>query len=482
MDATLTAEISLTKSLNPLTSSNLHKATSSTSSTSSWLISPPNVRHLYASDGFLNSRNRNSALFLTYCKKADTDRDNTTNNKNSIIEPSSTSNFPAELPKHHSNQPISSSSSSSYTRGLVFDLGPDNSWDSFEIGSPVVKRFLSDEEERWYMWYHGSSNGNPPLDSIGLAVSSNGIHWDRGIGPVQSSGDTGVVMTCGEDWWAFDTQSIRPCEVMIMSSTRVRSNSGVYWLYYTGYSSEEIDFQDEYMRFKLQNPERVLTIDDKSKVFKSLPGLAMSQDGRHWARIEGEHHSGALFDVGSSGEWDSMFITSPQVVFHGNADIRMYYHSFDPENGEFAVGVARSRDGMKWVKLGKVIGGGGVGAFDEFGAMNARVARNKRDGKYLMVYEGVASDGRRSIGLAASVDGLKEWMRYEGDAVLKPSEEDRWDDRGVGSPCLVQMDGAEDEWRLYYRGFGQGGRMGIGMAVSEGSEIRSFRRWTGFHL
>jgi hypothetical protein len=44
-----------------------------------------------------------------------------------------------------------------------------------------------------------------------------------------------------------------------------------------------------------------------------LPGLAMSQDGRNWARIEGDHHSGALFDVGAPGQWDELFVGQPQV-------------------------------------------------------------------------------------------------------------------------------------------------------------------------
>ena len=66
--------------------------------------------------------------------------------------------------------------------------------------------------------------------------------------------------------------------------------------------------------------------------------------------------------------------------------------------------------------------------------------------------------------------------------ILKPSEEDGWECKRVGSPCLVQMDGHVDEWRLYYRGIGERGEVGGGMAVSEGSEIRSFRRLTGFRL
>lgn len=363
----------------------------------------------------------------------------------------------------------------------MFDLGSEKSWDGVEIGSPVVKRYLGDEEERWYMWYHGRS-GNAGPDSIGLAVSGNGIHWERGGGPVQSGMDSGLVLNCSKDWWAFDTHNIRPCEVVVMSSAKIRANSAVYWLYYTGFGFEKIEsFSDNSLGFILENPERVEN-NGNGEIFKSMPGLAMSQDGRHWARIEGEHHTGALLDLGLDGEWDSMFIASPQVVFHGSGDLRMYYHSFDVEKGQFGIGIARSRDGIKWVKLGKIIGGGGAGNFDEFGGVNARVVRNRRDGKYVMAYEGVDMNGRRSIGLAVSPNGLKDWSRVQEGSVLKWAEEDGWDDRGVGSPCLVEMEGEEDEWRLYYRGIGKGGKMGIGMAVSEGSNITSFRRWTGFHL
>ncbi|KAL5123314.1 hypothetical protein HKD37_02G003930 [Glycine soja] len=388
-----------------------------------------------------------------------------------------------------SSPPPLGSSHSSSSRGLVLDLGPSNSWDSADIGSPVVKRFLSDEEERWYMWYHGRAKGYPSSDLIGLAVSKNGVHWERGGGPARSSSDVGFVISCGKDWWGFDTGGIRPSEMVIMSSSRVRASSAVYWLYYTGFVSERMEFSDHSLEFSVENPDGMINDgvscgngNGKGKVLKSLPGLAISQDGRHWARIEGEHHSGALIDVGSEKEWDSLFISSPQVVFHGNGDLRMYYHSFDVERGHFGVGIARSRDGIRWVKLGKIMGGGKVGSFDEFGVMNPCVTRNRSGGNYVMTYEGVAADGRRSIGLAVSPDGLKEWARLQDEAILKPSDQGCWDDKDVGSPCLVEMDTEGDEWRLYYRGVGNGGRVGIGMAISEGRDIGSFRRWTGFHV
>ncbi|KAG8661734.1 hypothetical protein MANES_01G033900v8 [Manihot esculenta] len=371
------------------------------------------------------------------------------------------------LPTPTSNSPHTSSES----EGLVFDLGPRDSWDSTEIGSPVVKRYIGDNEERWYMWYHGrGSSSESDADQnnsgkIGLAVSSNGIHWTRGSQPVMSSTDVGVVMNCSKKWWAFDTRSIRPSEMVIMSSPMY---SSVYWLYYTGFSSEQVEVS-------VQNPERFHHENTKiSKIFKSLPGLACSQDGRHWARIEGDHHTGALLDVGSGKQWDSSFIAAPQVVVHASDDMRMYYYSFDAENGNFAIGVARSRDGIRWVKLGKIMGRGKKGSFDELGVRNPCVIKSRRDGNYLMAYEGVGADGKSSIGLAASEDGLKDWGRVQEEPILEASDVGHgWDNEEVRSPCMIEM---EDEWRLYYVGVGKGGRTGIGMAVSEGSNIRIFGR------
>ncbi|CAN0896534.1 hypothetical protein LINGRAHAP2_LOCUS18555 [Linum grandiflorum] len=367
--------------------------------------------------------------------------------------------------------PTSPLSLSCSSRGLIFDLGSPGSWDSSQIGSPVVKRFLSDDEERWLMWYHGTNSGQ---DSVGLAVSSNGVHWERGFGQVSSAADVGLVMNPSQDWWSFDTEGIHPGEVVVMSSSKVKASSAVYWLYYTGFTSENVESLN-------------------LNVLKSLPGLAISQDGRHWARIEGDHHSGALFDIGSDGEWDSLFIAGPQVVFHGSGDLRMYYHSFDPQSKQFCIGMARSRDGIKWVKLGKILGGGKVGSFDELGVMNASVVRNKKDGSYTMAYEGVAANGDgemiRSIGMAVSGDGLRDWKRVQEDeaVLMRGLEKDgilSWDGGGVVCPCLVQMDGEVDEWRLYYCGVGNEGRTGIGMAVSNGSDVSCFRKWTrlGSHL
>ncbi|KAI3989188.1 hypothetical protein MKX01_033224, partial [Papaver californicum] len=163
-------------------------------------------------------------------------------------------------------------------------MGIENSWDSREIGSPVVKIFFSDEEERWYIWYHGSNSSNGG-DIVGLAVSGNGIHWERGTRLVQSSPDVGCVMKCSQDWWAFDTLSIRPSEIVIMSSSKVRVSAAVYWIYYTGFNSEQLEVPGT-PKIHVENPEKNGEEGVDNDVFRSLPGLSISQDGRHWARIE----------------------------------------------------------------------------------------------------------------------------------------------------------------------------------------------------
>ncbi|KAJ8626974.1 hypothetical protein MRB53_020281 [Persea americana] len=389
------------------------------------------------------------------------------------ISPSSHSTAPAPVP---SSSPAAATTpaSPSSSHGLVLDLGPaGDSWDGRAVGSPVVKRFLSDEEERWFMWYHGRAAAGG-AESVGLAVSGNGAHWERA---------SAAVLGPSSDWWAFDTGGIRPSDVLVMSSSRVRVSTAVYWLYYTGFINST---QEEKEKVGVEEVELDSIPISSNPSFRALPGLAISQDGRHWARIEGEHHSGALLDVGAAGEWDSLFIAAPMVVYHRSGDLRMYYHSFNVECGCFCIGIARSRDGIRWVKLGKIIGGGAAGSFDEAGVLNGHVVM-KRNGGYLMAYEGIDADGRRSIGLAESSDGLSDWRRC-GDgpilvAGLREEGEDGWDCGGVGCPCLVRMDG-DDEWRLYYRGIGKEGRTGIGMAVSLSQSSKfpaTFRRWTGFH-
>ncbi|KAG1653711.1 hypothetical protein FOA52_004271, partial [Chlamydomonas sp. UWO 241] len=213
--------------------------------------------------------------------------------------------------------------------------------------------------------------------------------------------------------------------------------------------------------------------------FRTRPGLAMSQDGRNWARIEADHHSGALFDVGGPGAWDELYVGTPQMIASGPKDMRLYYHSFDRsrgESGRFVVGIANSEDGFKWSKAGVVFdpiqAGAGPGDHDALGAASICVTRDLDNRQYVMFYEAVAADNTRSIGMAVSKDGRKGWLRCPTPVLTRPAAEagaPAWDDGGVGAPCAVSM--SAGQWRLYYggrRGAGAKPHTGIGLALSVG--------------
>uniref|UniRef100_A0A0E0AVQ5 Glycosyl hydrolase family 32 N-terminal domain-containing protein n=1 Tax=Oryza glumipatula TaxID=40148 RepID=A0A0E0AVQ5_9ORYZ len=325
-------------------------------------------------------------------------------------------------------------------------------------GSPVVKRAPGG----WLLWYQCGAR-------VALAASTDGLRWGPPVEP-----DPLVAST---DWWAFDTAAVRPSDVLLFSGPDASARSGfpssaVYWLYYSGSTDE---------RFGSPFPAAAAAAAED---VPALPGLAISQDGRHWARIEGDHHTGALLGVGEEEEggdprrgWEARCVAAPKVVLHAEGDLRMYYHSFDEMSQRHAIGLARSKDGVRWRKAGKVLEGGKAGSFDEGGVRHGHVVRDRAAGRYVMVYEGVDANGRVSIGMAVSEDGLKGWRRSSELPILRPSDDDEgWDSTVVGSPCLVQMDGAYD-WRMYYTGVGRDGEAAIGMAYSEGHGLQKFEKW-----
>ena len=55
----------------------------------------------------------------------------------------------------------------------------------------------------------------------------------------------------------------------------------------------------------------------------------MSQDGRNWARIEANHHTGALFDAGEKGDWDEILNGAPQV--HSKSNWQAIYRNSNVE-------------------------------------------------------------------------------------------------------------------------------------------------------
>jgi len=362
-------------------------------------------------------------------------------------------------------------------KGLVLGPGRQDRFDSPRFANPVVQRYKDEDGENWRMWYHGRdlNFGNDvfsqPTGRIGLAESPDGVHWER----VDGDEDLGAVLTPNkEEWWGFDTSHVGVGDVQGIKTDKIRGSGDrqgtVQFMYFFGGDQEEVDVGGIEMGGQ-KIPEGVAV-----KGLRMRIGLCLSFDGVHWTRLEGDHHSGAVFDVGQKGEWDHLFNAWPTVVQHSDNDFRMYYSSFDPQTSKYSIGLARSTDGIKWKKEGMVINGGGGDAFDARGCGRRHVVEDPETAGYLMFVEGVDMDGRHSIGLYKSSDGLK-WERSSDKPVLQGSQEEgAWDAENVGCPWVVPME--DGSCRLYYSSSSrESGSHGIGMALSDGKDWTRFTRF-----
>ncbi|CAM9465141.1 unnamed protein product [Ectocarpus sp. 4 AP-2014] len=375
-------------------------------------------------------------------------------------------------------------------RGLVFPTDKEEGWfDSASVGSPRVHRYYHDEGNRWVMWYHGqdtewNKEGKGVMNvgtgsRIGRAESTDGLTWRRTAGQMAMSS---VLDKNTEQWWGFDTAHVGLGDVNLGASSRVATESSVYFMYYFGGDYEETDVQAE---FGLSNPVVCGDSNAPPKGVRMRIGVALSQDGLNWCRVEGEHPTGACVDVGGSGEWDRLFVGWPVVINHMEKEFRMYYHALDPDTKKFRVGMATSQDGLAWEKKGPVFDGGSEGSFDERGAGRRRIVMHK--GVYHMVYEGVDKDGVHALGLATSKDGIK-WERHSDQPIFErsPPGSGAWDAGGVSNPEIVETDGGM--WYLYYSGHpekkeggeGEGGgvfdKSAIGVAVAVGDDLTKWTR------
>ena len=402
------------------------------------------------------------------------------------------------------------------------------------------------------MWYSGRDSP-APLDSsvaavapgagaVGVATSGDGVLWRRWSPPPpppsssssrsskedesspppppppppSSSSSSAPILEPNADWWWHDTNHVSVSDVQIFSSGAVASNGGVYWMFYSGGSFEQHPLPKGITSgggggggsaggggaASSEEPSEAVSEAAAVEGARTRAGLALSQDGRHWARIEADHHTGALLDAGEEGRWDAAFVAAPQVLAAGPRDMRMYYHSFDEAARKWTVGVSLSEDGLKWsrgepvFRGGRGGGGGDEGnagdagedsvSFDSAGSASRHVVFDAATKQYVMFYEAVARDDSRSIGVAVSKDGLRGWRRVSDKPVLEASSSNSnsnsnpnpnsssssapssaWDDGGVGAPCVVPMAGGK--WRLYYAGKAKGSApgawCGVGLAV-----------------
>lgn len=340
------------------------------------------------------------------------------------------------------------------------------------------------------MWYHGRSraldelmeNKLPPLSTgrIGRATSRNGLVWDKDTDGSASEDAAGVSLGLNkEEWWGFDTCHVGLGSVLLpMTTPAVLNDGGVYIMYFMGGNHEEQRIA-ELVDVELPNHLKEKT----TKGICMRIGVAVSQDGVTFGKVEGDDPSGACLapyrkidpnvEKVPPGFPEEVYCAWPEVVLNPSGtkaeSFIMYYSSMRKDTKEKCIVRAISEEGFRWIKTGIVLAPDEDG-LDSAGCARACVLPNakynpetqtwKSTVGWTMYYDGASKiDKKHRIMKAESSDG-KTWDKI--GVVLDVGEPSSWDHRGVSSAHVIRLDdGAE---RMYYTGEGSDGTMKIGVA------------------
>ncbi len=336
--------------------------------------------------------------------------------------------------------------------GKVLGPGPAGRCDDYAVGGGVVR--WSDDHGKWLMWYYCRDQGfakdvAPTLGSgrIALAMSDNGIRWDRFHGP----GTGGAIMEPSADPDDFDSTHIAVLDV-----TQVNDR---WYLWYLGGDHAQIETPN----------------GPGPKGYRMRTGLAVSNDGISFERIRGNAPNGAALDF-----LGYTFTTWPNGIHDGDRFV-LFYTTVIASEMQFGTEVATSKDGASWEVQGPISWTEEPTPYETKGIMTRHVLENTfmEGRRWLMLY--TALDGTpamgRSIFVADSDDGMT-WSRLYDEPIFETGAPGAWDDGGVAIPQLT-VNG--DELRLYYFGFPKPDNpnapdKGIGLAISPEGDLRGFKR------
>lgn len=383
-------------------------------------------------------------------------------------------------------------------------------FDSLTIGGCHVHRYKTktsfntdDTGVNYVMWYHGRSveqdedKSLPPLSTgrVGRAISKNGLVWEKDLNGSTDVDIEGVSLGLNEDsWWGFDTAHLGLGSVLLpMTTPAVMTEGGIYMMYYFGGNFEETKI-NQYTKADMPD-------DATIKGMNLRIGVAVSQDGETWGRVEGDDPTGACMvaynkddlntlDMAKMKDDDNksdvnlkeeLYCGWPEVVVKidekndANSGFFMYYSTMTKEDKQKCLGVAVSSDGFRWYKRGICLEpSADEDSLDDGGVARCNVSQNASYNDldqtwadapgYTMLYEGVSTlDNKHRILKATSPEG-RVWTKQGVVLELGDSENDDWDCDGVGSPNVLRMD--DGSQRMYY--IGQKGKdTAIGLAKLE---------------
>ena len=185
-------------------------------------------------------------------------------------------------------------------------------------------------------------------------------------------------------------------------------------------------------------------------------GYATSPDGYQWTRQTNEPvlSAKALSDMDLLGS--NLFVTSAMVESDGTWVL--YFYTLGGNGfmgpGEIGRATARAPGGPWTIDPDPLLSPGSSGAWDEIQVSSPNVL--KTDSGYIMYYDALGNGGTSMIGVATSSDGV-HWEKYndpattdiafaESDPVLTVSP-DGWDSKRVIDPNVIQT---ADRFEMIY--------------------------------
>jgi predicted GH43/DUF377 family glycosyl hydrolase len=272
----------------------------------------------------------------------------------------------------------------------VLERGLKGGWDSIDLLNPSVI-FKDGIYYNYYSGYDGSTW------RTGLATSADGKKWTKS--------DKNPVLDLSEDKW--DNNYIAA------NGSAIFFNGKVYY-YYQG-----------------------------SMEGKSAIGLAISNDGKTFDKEEDP-----VLIFGGEHTWDENGAADPYVIEH-KGYLYMYYLGMDDMNVQ-KLGVAKSKDGLKWEKLSKnaIMDVGAAGSFDEKGLGEPSVVYYAP--YFYMFYTGRDANEKRDIGAAYSLDGVN-WKKGNLNGLFNQRKHGEWDEFVICDTTLL-IDRVSGNLNVWYGG------------------------------
>jgi hypothetical protein len=254
------------------------------------------------------------------------------------------------------------------------------------------------------------------------------------------------------------------------------TEGGIYIMYYMGGSYEETPLGD-YMDLK----DLPATAARQAKItgMKMKIGVAVSQDGISWGRVEGDDPTGACMVPYDKSDKDAatmfssdeainqddimpeeLYCAWPEVVVDMDArkqseSFVMFYSTMTKLDKKKCIAYAISEDGFRFYKRGLCLepddntSTDSTSLDDAGGCARCTVVRDatydadsatwKQDATgWTMYYEGVSLVDKKHRILKATSQDLQTWTKTGNVALDVGQGDDAWDAYGVGSPNIVR--------------------------------------------